>query len=166
MGKVTIPGFEPDTFNLFLQYMFYGRYTLHESDPLEDGPVLDTVKAWVLGDYLLAVDFQNYAMRCLYPLLLPDDGIKCQVCIGPEIVNFCCSNCPPGSPLVELVSDFLIKYWHSGARIDYDSNNYEQWDTIWDENPAFRNNILCETSQTFNVRARAPQNIEEYLITA
>lgn len=162
VGKVTISDFEPDIFKLFIQHMLYGRYITHSYNSPEGVSLLDNIKAWVLGDYLTAVDFQNFAARSLYAVIMPAKNGHFGFCISSAMVKYCYSKCPPDSPLGRLLTDSLIRCW-STVMIDCQVNNRVEWEEIWDEHPDFRNELLFNTATSTN-RLQYMASIEKYLV--
>lgn len=163
VGKVTIYDFEPDIFKLFIQHMLYGRYITHSDNSPEGVSLLDNIKAWVLGDYLTAVDFQNFAARSLYAVLMPAKNAHFGFCISSAMVKYCYSKGPPDSPLVRLLTDSLIRFWNT-VMVDCQVNNRVEWEEIWNEHPDFRNELLFNTANS-NTRTRDISSVEKYLVT-
>lgn len=65
--RVTLPEEDPSIFALFVEWLFYGVYTLNRSSPPAKNPELTVdVQAWVFGDRIQCVEFKNYAMDRLY----------------------------------------------------------------------------------------------------
>ncbi|OAL00509.1 hypothetical protein IQ06DRAFT_377305 [Phaeosphaeriaceae sp. SRC1lsM3a] len=65
--RVTLPEEDPSIFALFVEWLFYGVYTLNRSSPPAKNPeVTLDVQAWVFGDRIQCIEFKNYAMDRLY----------------------------------------------------------------------------------------------------
>ncbi|KAF1920856.1 hypothetical protein BDU57DRAFT_418573, partial [Ampelomyces quisqualis] len=149
--KVTIPDFEPDTFQLFVEFLYYGRYSYHDN-LRNSSKVRDSAKAWVLADYLDAVEFKNFAIRSLYSIYFPSDhsGPKCGV--GPNAIEHCCSKASEESGLVALYLSVLVVYWGDTGFISYVGDLSDEWDAIWERHPGFRNDLLRGLGQRKEVR--------------
>jgi hypothetical protein len=160
-NKVEIRDFEPETFEMFVEFMYFDRYT-YKDDLTDYLRVRDSAKAWVLGDYIDAVGFKNFAIRNLYNIYMPS-GIDAnpKTGIGPEMVDYCCSRTLPNSHLSELVKVFLIHNWHSVALIRYDYPT-DSWNAIWDRHAEFRNDLLYLTQQSIDGRQR-DRDVNNYL---
>jgi hypothetical protein len=65
--RITLPEDDPSIFELFVEWMYDGTYTLDLSSPLtKNSEVSRDVQAWVLGDRLQSTGFKNYSMDRLY----------------------------------------------------------------------------------------------------
>jgi hypothetical protein len=160
--KVTLESFDPEIFELFVEFMYFGRYSYR--DNLQDGTrIRDSAKAWVLGDYLDAVELKNFAMRNLYSIYFPPDNQMPKSKVGPELVDYCCTNSPVVSHLYALLKDILITYWHDINIIRYSRETCEKWNTIWDEHRDLRNDVLYYTNQDPESRSLARMSVESYL---
>lgn len=160
--SVSISDFEPATFKLFIEYMCYGTYIYR--DNLQDHfKIGDSAKAWVLGDYLDAIEFKNFAMRNLYKIYLPENMSAPLSGIGPKAIEYCCSNTSTISPLTRFFKDVLTKYWYSTDVIKYGLDSRSDWDAIWNSCPEFRNSLLFHTNQKSKGRSSTCKPIEDYL---
>ncbi|KAH7077720.1 hypothetical protein BKA63DRAFT_270785 [Paraphoma chrysanthemicola] len=159
-NKVTLEDFEPEVFKLFIEFMYYGRYT-YRDDLADKLKVRDSAKAWVLGDYLDAVEFKNFAMRNLYDIYFPANG-EPKTGIGPAAIEHCCSATLQNSPLQELYLDCLVVYWHDIRVILYDPSYRSQWDEIWDRHRELRNEILYYTNQAPEGRLEKKKTLDHY----
>jgi hypothetical protein len=161
-NKVTLESFDPEIFELFVEFIYFGRYSYR--DDLQDVTrIRDSAKAWVLGDYLDAVEFKNFAMKNLHSIYFPPDNQMPKSTVGPELVEYCCSNSPVTSHLHALFKDILITYWHDIVIIHYRQETREKWNTIWDEHRDFRNDVLYYTNQEPEHRSEARKSVESYL---
>lgn len=72
--------------------MIRGQYTWRDDMRVRDG-IRESAKAWMLGEYLEAAEFQNLAMRNLYNTYRgrPRSGI------GPDAIGYVCKNCTEDS---------------------------------------------------------------------
>jgi hypothetical protein len=159
-SKVILESFEPETFQLFVEFVYFGRYSYR--DILSDKQrIRDSVKAWVLGDYLDAVEFKNFALKNLYDIYFPVSGPP-KSTIGPEVLDYCCAMTPVKSKLYTFFRNVLIVYWHDTDVIIYDADNRETWDNIWAENPEMRSDLLYFTSQTQATRETYRYPVGDY----
>ncbi|KAF1974701.1 hypothetical protein BU23DRAFT_635457 [Bimuria novae-zelandiae CBS 107.79] len=112
-NRVSIKDFEPKTFEMFVEFIYFGRYT-YKDDLTDHYRVRDSAKAWVLGDYLDAVEFKNFAMRNLYNMYLPPgEETRPKTGIGHQMVDYCCSRASENSSLYGLIKDVLVVNWHT-----------------------------------------------------
>tara|TARA_R110002003_G_scaffold121_5_gene10700 strand:+ start:37872 stop:38525 length:654 start_codon:yes stop_codon:yes gene_type:complete len=160
-NKVTLEDFEPEIFKLFIEFMYYGRYS-YRDDLTDSFKVRDSAKAWVLGDYLDAVEFKNFAIRNLYDIYFPSDGSP-KTSVGPAAIQHCCSTTLATSRLYNLYCDFLVVYWHDSTIIQYSAENQHEWEDIWDKHREFRNNVLYFTNQKPKVRSKKQKELDHYL---
>jgi hypothetical protein len=145
-NKAELEDFEPDTFKLFVEYMYFGRYTYR--DNLRDKVrVRDAAKAWVLGDYLGAVEFTNFAMKNLYDIYFPPNDQQPKSGIGPELVEYCCEKSSIDSTLYCLIKDALIYYWSNIEVVVNDTVNRKHWDSLWRLHPGLASDLLFYTNQ-------------------
>jgi hypothetical protein len=132
-NRVELQDFEPETFKLFVEYIHYGRYTI-KNDDLSDGTrIRPDAKAWVLGDYLQATDFKNFAMNNLHKIYMPEERYP-KAAVGPEMVLFCHCESSEGSALSRLIQAFLVQNWHNPRLVRFEELN--AWDCVWSEVPA------------------------------
>jgi hypothetical protein len=161
-NKVTFESFEPEIFELFVEFMYFGRYSY--CDDLQDATrIRDSAKAWVMGDYLDAVGFKNFALKNLHGIYFPPDNQAPRSTVGPELIDYCCAMSPVNSSLYNLISDVLIVFWDDCNVVIYNDTNNKQWDEIWDEHRKFRNSILYYTNQTKSGRAMRRLPVKDYL---
>jgi hypothetical protein len=160
-NKVTLESFDPEIFELFVEFVYFGRYSYRD---LQDGTrIRDSAKAWVLGDYLNAVEFKNFAMKNLHSFYFPPNDQVSKSKVEPELVDYCCTNSPVTSYLYALFRDILITYWHDNSITNYRRETREKWNTIWDEHRDFRNDVLYYTNQDPEHRGQARKSVESYL---
>lgn len=107
-NKATLESFQPEIFERFMESMYYGHY----SCPDDTGDkISEYAEAWVLGDYLDAMEFKNFAMRKLHLLYFRPNKIAPGGQVGPSTIDYCCAMTPANSKLVKLCTDVLIAYW-------------------------------------------------------
>ncbi len=160
-GKVTLTDFEPETFKLFVEFLYFGRYSYR--DDLEDyNRIRDSAKAWVMGDYLHAVEFKNFAIKNLHEIYFPAIGPPRAV-MGPKMIEYCYANSYHYSPLCQLCMAFLIRNWHREDRIVYQQTNREEWGKIWVKYPEFNEALLFGTNRHEDSRMAYPCALSELL---
>jgi hypothetical protein len=161
-GAVVLQDFDPDIFRLFVEFIYYGRYSY--LDDLEDqNRIRDSARAWVLGDYLDAVEFKNFAMRNLHDIYFPPGDAKPKVGIGANAIDYCCKHATARSTLNNLYLKFTIKWYHDQDLIGYTAKNRWEWDALWDEHRAFRNRLLYYLNQRECERARFMDSLEQFM---
>ncbi|KAF2445178.1 hypothetical protein P171DRAFT_341148, partial [Karstenula rhodostoma CBS 690.94] len=139
-NKVDIYDFEPGTFEMFVEFMYFGRYT-YKDDLTDHLRLRDSAKAWILGDYFDAVEFKNFAIRNLHDVYMsPGSGGRPKTGIGPKMVDYCYSQTASGSPLSQLVLAFLVQNWHDSDIIHYDGGG--SWELVWAQHPTLRDELL------------------------
>jgi hypothetical protein len=161
-NKVTIQDFEPDTFQLFVEFIYYSRYSYHDNLN-NNSKVRDSAKAWVLGDYLDAVEFKNFAIRTLYYIYFPSDCSKPKCGVGPKAIEHCCTKATEESGLVALYLSVLVVYWGEPGFISYVGDSSDEWDAIWERHHGFRNNLLRGLSQEKEDRKAWQQGLAYYV---
>ena len=162
-NKVELEDFEPGVFELFVEFMYFGRYTYRDNlrDKLR---VRDAAKAWVLGDYLGAVEFTNLAMKNMYDIYFPSNAQQPKSGIGPQLVEYCCEKSSTDSKLFGFISNALVYYWHHIEVVICDNVNRKHWDSLWMLYPALTSDLLFYTNQNEDGRrmsSNAP--LETYL---
>jgi hypothetical protein len=131
---------------MFVEFAYYGQYK-NQDDLKVHNKVRDSARAWILGDYLDAVQFKNYAMRQLYNIYFPGDGDGGSghpaAGIGPKTVEHCYGETPVGSHLRNLYLNFAERHWHTSYPLmNYDVSTIDEWNLVWDHYPEFRNDLL------------------------
>ncbi|KAF2033711.1 hypothetical protein EK21DRAFT_44704, partial [Setomelanomma holmii] len=139
-NKVTLAHFDPNTFGLFVGFLYYGVY-IDDNDSLDRLKVDEGANAWALGDYLDAPEFKNVVMRFLHKVYFPPSRTPA-ICVEPEMAEYCCTMTETNSKLTNLFRDVLIAYWHSSTIISYNKDNRRSWDDIWDNYPELKSDVL------------------------
>lgn len=160
--QVTLESFEPEIFKLFVQFIYFGRYS-YRDDLSDHTRIRDSAKAWVLGDYLDAVYLKNFAMHNLHEIYFPSNDQMPKSTVGPEAIDNCCAMTPTNSKLYNFFNDVLVVYWHSLDVINYTNANRGFWEEIWDEHPELRNDLLYYTNQSEVGRKQKRCDVEDYL---
>jgi len=161
-AAVVLPDFELDVFRFFVEFMYYGRYSFVD-DLNHQNRVRDSAKAWVLGDYLDATEFKNFAMQNLHDIYFPSGNARPKVGIGADAISHCCRNTIAKSPLHNLYLKFTIRWFHDGDLINYTSKTRAAWEALWEEHPAFRNSLLYYLNQCEADRASFMENLDEFM---
>jgi hypothetical protein len=161
-GAVVLQDFDPDVFGFFVEFIYYGRYS-YEDDLDDRNRIRDSTKAWVIGDYLDATEFKNFAIRNLYEIYFPPGSTKPRVGVGANAIDYVCKHSTVGSPLYTLHLDFAITWFHLPGFFDYSWENRPKWNELWDEHPAFRNELLYYLNQMEHKRAGYKKSLVEYM---
>jgi hypothetical protein len=117
-NKIYLTEAESDIFELFVQFMYFGEYV--STDDLKDHTrIRDTAKAWVMGDFLDAIEFKNYSMKELYNIYNFGQRGDSISGIGPQLIDFVCSRSLENSSLRKFFLDVCVAYWHRTEGIQY-----------------------------------------------
>ncbi|KAF2655867.1 hypothetical protein K491DRAFT_692506 [Lophiostoma macrostomum CBS 122681] len=160
--KVSINGFTPKVFALFVSYMLYGLYH-HQRSAGRPARVMLDAQAWALADYLDAPEFKNYAMRELYETFCPWGGLYPLSTLKPQLIMFVCDNTPQHSPLWKFILNVAVMHWHDQKVVEYGPQNQDLWNTIWAEHEDFRNALLFTTNQDHTARSSIIGVLGDYL---
>jgi hypothetical protein len=176
---VVIKDFRADIVYSFVQMVLFGDYT--DPDPLEDKmEIRHSAEVWVFGEFLGSTKLQDKAMRKLHrnyfppnpdakvhPLFRPLGHALAEppICggLGPQAIGHCLSKTPKNSKLRVLFLDVLIFFWDRNDVIEYTQAEQAEWSSIWDEHPAFRNQVLYWSGQPQAQRNSARRPVEVYL---
>ncbi len=148
---MTLEQFEPSTFNHFVEFMYYA--SVSHFPMLEQFQVPESAAAWVLGDYLDAIEFKNCAMDHLFHAYMVTTIPWRTKPLLPSAIEYCCVNSTPGSRLRKLYLSIAVKYWTEKSRVVYnasytDHSSYsEHWSEIWTKYPEFRDELLRSLCQ-------------------
>jgi hypothetical protein len=124
-GAVVLHDVEPDIFRVFVEFIYYGRYS-YQDDLNDHNRIRDSAKAWVFGDYLDAVDFKNFAIRNLYDIYFPPGHADPKAGIGANAIEYCCKNTTAHSPLHSLYLKFAITWFHRRDLVHYTAENRQE----------------------------------------
>jgi hypothetical protein len=163
-GAAKLPGFEPKVFGLFVQFLYYHNYSTVDVIESLFQTRIDT-KAWVLGDYLDAPEFKDFAMHRLYFAYFPKQPSQLQACISAEVIDYDCSNSASGSSLDKLFKSIAVRYWHDQGVVEITPENNDAWNMKWDNYPDFRNYVLYLLNQTKDEREMCVDDLEDLLDT-
>jgi hypothetical protein len=160
-NTVVLPGFEPEVFRCFVEFIYYGCYD--SQDKLDDhNKIRDSAKIWVIGDYLDATEFKNFAMRNLHDIYLPP-GRDLKIGISANAIDYCCKNSTVRSSLYSLYLKFAIRWFHRRDLVDYSEKNCSEWREIWDVHLSFRNALLFWLNSTEKERGAFMNNADEFM---
>lgn len=161
-NKIHLTEAESEIFELFVQFMYFGEYL--STDDLKDCTrIRDTARAWVMGDFLDAIEFKNYSMKELYSIYNPGLGGDPIPGIGHQLIDFVCSRSLRDSPLWEFFHNVCVAYWHRIEVIQYDLDTKKEWDAVWGRHESFRNELLYYTNQMEESRFAMIKDKEHYL---
>ena len=130
---------------------------------LDHTQVHDSAKAWVLGDYLDAVYFKNFAIKSLHEIYSTSSNWSPNSVIGPQVIDYCCAMAPTSSNLYQFILDILIAHWDEELVVIYNTENHQQWDDIWIEHPQLARNLLFSLNQPRDARREKLRDPAEYL---
>ncbi|CAO2648018.1 Nn.00g089400.m01.CDS01 [Neocucurbitaria sp. VM-36] len=122
---IRLPEDNPKTFDLFVEWMYHGTYTLvpHSDVDTEHLASLDA-EAWVLGDKLLSTEFKNYAMDRLYAQYATNPEPKAIKSID---IQHACTHSAADSALRRLFIDLAATYFHDSERV---VGATKEWDQV------------------------------------
>lgn len=161
-GTVVLHDFDPDVFGLFVEFVYYGSCSYHD-DLKDHSKIRDSARAWVLGDYLDATEFKNFAMRTLHDTYFPSGHADPKVGISANAVDYCCKHTTVDSPLHNLYLKFAIRWWHRRSLIDYSNENRSEWNALWDKHASFRNSLLFWLNSREEQRLKFMDSMEEFM---
>jgi hypothetical protein len=160
-GIVNLEDQDAKYFNYFVEFLYYGHYTLSD-DPVGSDGIRDDAKAWVLGDYLDAPEFKNCAMRSLYDTYFPTSG-SCGVSINARTIDYCCSNSGLNSPLRKLYESAAIGYWHDQRVVALSRSNKDKWDRVWQKHPEFSATLIFYLNSSVETREGCVDDLQTLL---
>ncbi|KAF2655866.1 hypothetical protein K491DRAFT_577611, partial [Lophiostoma macrostomum CBS 122681] len=140
-GIVHITNTDSKTFGLLVQWIMFAYYEDHD-DLTNHRIVRNSAKAWVLGDYLVAPGFKNYAMLQLYNIYHPKDGSAPKSGICPATIKHCCSHSPVNSPLRNLYFDIMLELFKDKTVVNYSDKLRQEWDEVWELHRDFSNDLM------------------------
>lgn len=125
---------DPVIFDLFVEWMYYGRYTLDDeaSQSIQNTHVSFATQAWALGNALKATGFRRYAMDRLYQYHVEDATPDP---VTPADVRYACIHSAAGSGLRLLFFDIVADHFEDSRRV---LGSAEEWDVIMQEQPELR----------------------------
>ncbi|EWY79531.1 hypothetical protein FOYG_17332 [Fusarium oxysporum NRRL 32931] len=143
---------QPGIFGLFVEWLYYGCY---QGFSAVSGPNIDA-QCWVLGNKLLCVEFQNYAMRRLYDLYTRPMFGRPMTC---DDVRYVWGNTSPDSKLRKFHMNFVVDHFGSSVKLFGSSTD---WDAILQNQSEIRISLLDKFRQcTFS--PSYVESIDKYL---
>ncbi|KAH8732475.1 hypothetical protein GQ44DRAFT_586718, partial [Phaeosphaeriaceae sp. PMI808] len=132
-NRILLPDDEPAVFDLFVQWLYYGKYTHISTTKHEPG--LDA-QAWVLADKLLSTGFKNHAMTHIF------DKHACKigyVPVSPVHIDFAVTNSRFDSKMSEF---FLRRVARWFKKSNFVSGTAEEWDKLFQKHADARKFFL------------------------
>jgi hypothetical protein len=156
---IKLPEDNPDAFALFVEWLYYGDYSISPALSLTKTPhsINIDLQCWVLGDKLLCTDFKNYAMRRIYQRYT-------RVVFGLGVmttyeVDYVCANTAAGSNLMKFFCAFVGEHFAVERRLE---GTVEMWDQLILEHADLRR-FLLERFRMGIVGERGVKAEEEYM---
>ncbi len=147
---MTLKDFEPDIFELFVDFIYFDQYTHSNDLPVQ---VWNATKACVLGDYLDASKFKRFSERQLHNnIYIPADGSIPKAGITPSLIDYCCSNTRPNCSIQRIYLALLIRYWQTPAIVLYNKDTAKDWAEVWNKHSEFLNALLLGLSNPGDLR--------------
>ncbi|SCO15692.1 uncharacterized protein FFC1_12574 [Fusarium fujikuroi] len=151
-NRIRLQYYQPDTFGLFVEWMYYGTYD-------SVSPVLISnadAKCWVLGKKLRCVEFQNYSMRRLYEQHTRPIFGRPMTC---DDVQDVWRNTSPGAKVRKFYMNFIVEHFGSPAKL---LGSSADWDALLQSQSEIRIPLLDKFRQsTFSPHQVG--SIDEYL---
>ncbi|KAF2712684.1 hypothetical protein K504DRAFT_499768 [Pleomassaria siparia CBS 279.74] len=127
---ITLPTFIPAIFGLFLRFIYQGNYPPKkdlDASPAHH-PIPPSAQAWILGHFLGAKYFQNYAITHLHYEL------GRTLFITPALIEWVMQNTNhPGAQLRRLFIDTLVIYWGRGEKVvDKRPGLDQEWEGVFE----------------------------------
>ena len=155
-NRLSLPEDNPDVFELFVDFMYYGSYATNCHTNLETlaAHSMDT-QAWVLGDALKSTSFKNHAMGRLHAGATEPFTWS----VTPPTMVYVCKNTATGSRLRQFFFDYTCLHFSDSSRVTGDT---ELWDRVLLDHADFRSHLLQQFRKKTDER-HAIHALEEYL---
>jgi hypothetical protein len=145
-------------FALFVEWMYYGAYSISTALALNDADqsVNMDLQCWVLGDKLLCIEFKNYAMHRIYQRYTGGFGI---CVITTHEVEYVCTRTSFESKLMQFFCAVVVTHFADSTRL---KGTTEVWDQLVLEHADLRKFLL----ERFRTVPDARQHVraeEEYM---
>lgn len=111
----------------------------------------------MLGDKLLAPEFQNLIMHRIYSF--HDPSIET---IYSEEVDYCFSNTHPSSPLYRYVMDFTVSQWGNFGH--HEATDLAGWDMVMEEHSDIAKEVAIHHGNFGNNNRRKIGPVSDYLV--
>lgn len=125
---VTLPEDDPDTFTLFIQWLYSGLFT-----GLPDEIRIKFAKAWILGNKLGAPAFRNNVLDTL--LVEPGEG-----CVVPSTVRYVYAHTDDGSALRRFFADEVL--WDAKRTRKAVCDGEGDWSALLKDGGAFASDLF------------------------
>ncbi|KAF3387098.1 hypothetical protein F1880_000818 [Penicillium rolfsii] len=128
--KVTLPDDDPDIVKLYIYWLYCGALLMYpqESQESAEREDINYVKAWILGDKLLDLEFQNTVIEGFFDRYHaePRDGKRWNVSSG--VVDYAFDKTYKGAPIRRLFVDMycvwskmdILACWEREGNIPHD----------------------------------------------
>lgn len=157
--RIELPDMDPKIFALFVEWMYYGRYTPPRLLPFSSPTTPVDAEVWILGDALLCTPLKNYAMKALYSQMTSLYFMP----ITADMVRFVLDNSTVGSALSRLYLDYMMQYWDDNHRV---SGSVEDWDELFQEHAHARMMHLKTSKLSPQTKRSLFKKEEAYLETS
>lgn len=127
-NRIRLPYDDSATFALFVEWMYYGDYTMPLSKtftPNDTSTMSPHAMCHVLSDKLLSTAFRNTAMS--RPHEQHNPGSRLSTPITTHDARYVWNNTATGSKLRQFYLDFLAQYFANPARL---KGSAEEWDAL------------------------------------
>jgi hypothetical protein len=159
-----LPGEDPIVFELFVEWLYDGVYTLECPLPATRTPGVNVdVQAWILGERLGSTNFKNYVMGRLH---LQYDAESKPALIIPTDVHYAFTYSAPISRLRTFFVHLVVKWFQDPTRA---KGTTTQWDEVLQKHDylriglihglrsgAYRDKGLCSAKLFMEVENAAP----------
>ncbi|KAJ4305233.1 hypothetical protein N0V90_000764 [Kalmusia sp. IMI 367209] len=134
-NRITLTDEDPKTFALFVEWMYYDKYSLI-FDFQAKGDCSKDAKAWILGDRLMSVPFKNYAMERIYNR---HTVFTLSAAVSTVDFEYVCANTTEGSKLRRFYIDFVVTHF---AKPDKVVGKTKEWDNVLMDHDDARTSLL------------------------
>ncbi|KAF2006892.1 hypothetical protein P154DRAFT_597263 [Amniculicola lignicola CBS 123094] len=146
-----LSNFDPEIFEMFVEFVKTGKYT--STDDLHDeGRIRNSVRAWVLGDFLKAANFRNCAIKEFHEIYFSDLKAPDKVVpvVTPALIDYIMSRTKPDTMLQRLLYRVCAFYWEDTKVVQVDE---EKWFDLFDKHTRFSNKLLKGLNDVVQARA-------------
>lgn len=133
--RITFPAEDPNIFQLFVEFIYYGSYSNHQhSNADSTGPNL-YAQAWVLGDTLRSSNFKNYAIGQIHAGIMDITSLV----VTPQDIAYICENNTPCSKICQFFFAYTSLHFSDSVRV---TGAVEAWDRVLQEHAALRSYLI------------------------
>jgi hypothetical protein len=145
---IELPHEDTTVFALFVEWLYYGEYTVVPFPSLSSYPKPNKVNidadCWVLGDKLSCTEFKNHAMKRLYKRHVT---AMFYTPVSPHDVQFACENSAETSKLRQLFVDLAATHIRKPCKVQ---GTVDEWNRLVAKQSDLRRllleGLLCETT--------------------